>query len=325
MTYQSQKFIRRVLLPILAIASICGWYHSARAQATGAPRSIVADMKHTSGPVDRFFDLSVGADYSGTLIRDDSQAQLKLAVDELGFRYLRFHDIFHDVLGTVRIENGMTVYNWSKIDQLYDDLEARHIKPFVELGFTPKALATSEHIIFHWKGNVSLPNSQGWQDLVSAFLRHIEERYGRDEVRTWFFEVWNEPNLTYFWDNADQKAYFEFYDRTARTVKSIDPALRVGGPATAGSSWVPEFLAHVKESGAPVDFVTRSGRVIAASTGLVTLGNGLGPGLSATLSSSFGPSSVGVVVFSLNIAALALYCTVKLREAERQDLSASLT
>lgn len=156
-----------------------------------ASRSIVADMKHTSGPVDRFFDLSVGADYSGTLIRDDSQAQLKLAVDELGFRYLRFHDIFHEVLGTVRIENGKTVYNWSKIDQLYDDLEARHIKPFVELGFTPQALATSEHIIFHWKGNVSLPNSQGWQDLVSAFIRHIEERYGRDEVRTWYFEVWN--------------------------------------------------------------------------------------------------------------------------------------
>jgi xylan 1,4-beta-xylosidase len=150
-----------------------------------ASRSIVADMRHTSGPVDRFFDLSVGSDYPGTLIRDDSQTQLKLVVDELGFRYLRFHDIFHDVLGTVRIENGKTVYDWSKIDQLYDDLQARHIKPFVELGFTPKALATSEHIVFYWKGNVSRPTSQGWQDLVSVFTRHIEERYGPDEVRTW--------------------------------------------------------------------------------------------------------------------------------------------
>src|SRR5271170_1799063 len=106
-----------------------------------ASRSILADMKHTRGPVDRFFDLSVGSDYPGTLIRDDSQAHLKLVVDELGFRYLRFVDIFHDVLGTVRIEDGKTVYDWSKIDQLYDDLLARHIKPFVELGFTPKALA----------------------------------------------------------------------------------------------------------------------------------------------------------------------------------------
>ena len=71
-----------------------------------ASRSIVADIKRTNGPVDRFFDLSVGSDYPGTLIRDDSQAQLKTAVDELGFRYLRFHAIFHDVLGTVRVVDG---------------------------------------------------------------------------------------------------------------------------------------------------------------------------------------------------------------------------
>ncbi|MDP9052092.1 MAG: beta-xylosidase, partial [Acidobacteriota bacterium] len=212
-------------------------------------------MKRTNGPVDRFYDLSVGSDYPGTLIREDSQAQLKLAVDELGFRYLRFHAIFHDVLGTVHIENGKTIYNWTKVDQLYDDMLARHIKPFVELGFTPKALATSENSIFYWQGNTSHPNPQGWQDLVSAYTRHIEQRYGRNEVRTWFFEVWNEPNLAGFWEGADQKAYFELYDLTSRTIKSIDPALRVGGPSTAGASWVPEFLAHVKESGAAVDFV----------------------------------------------------------------------
>src|SRR5580700_11171384 len=86
-----------------------------------ATRTILADVKNTAGPVDRFFDLSVGSDYPGTLIRGDSQAQLKTAVDELGFRYIRFHAIFHDVLGTVRKENGKTVYNWTKIDQFYDD------------------------------------------------------------------------------------------------------------------------------------------------------------------------------------------------------------
>jgi Glycosyl hydrolases family 39 len=67
--------------------------------------------------VDRFFDLSVGSDFPGSLIRDDSQAQLKLAVGELGFRYIRFHAIFHDVLGTVRIQDGKPVYHWSRIDQ----------------------------------------------------------------------------------------------------------------------------------------------------------------------------------------------------------------
>jgi xylan 1,4-beta-xylosidase len=156
----------------------------------------------------------------------------------------------------VRIEDGKTVYNWSKIDQLYDDLLARHIRPFVELGFTPKALATSQSTIFYWNGNTSHPKPEAWRGLVDAFIRHIEERYGKDEVRTWFFEVWNEPNLSGFWEGGDQKAYLELYDLTSKTIKSIDPALRVGGPSTAGAAWVPEFLAHVKQSGAAVDFVT---------------------------------------------------------------------
>jgi xylan 1,4-beta-xylosidase len=236
-------------------AAILAFTLPAYAQQT-APRLIVADVRHTTGPVDRFFDLSVGSDYPGTLIRDDSQAQLKVAVDELGFRYIRFHAIFHDVLKTVRVEDGKTVYDWSGIDRLYDDLLARHIKPFVELGFTPDALATSQNSIFWWHGNTSHPNPQGWHDLVAAFVRHIESRYGKDEVRSWYFEVWNEPNLSGFWEGADQKAYFELYDLTSKTLKSVDSALRVGGPSTAGAAWVPEFLAHVKQSGAPIDFVT---------------------------------------------------------------------
>jgi xylan 1,4-beta-xylosidase len=221
-----------------------------------SPRVIVANARQTAGPVDRFFDLSVGSDYPGTLIRDDSQNQLQMVTDELGFRYIRFHAIFHDVLGTVHTENGITTYDWTKIDQLYDDLLARHIRPFVELGFTPEALATSKNSIFYWHGNTSHPDPTGWRSLVDAFTRHVEQRYGQDEVRTWFFEVWNEPNLSGFWEGADQKAYFALYDLTATTVASVDPQLRVGGPSTAGAAWIPEFLDHVKQSGAPIAFVT---------------------------------------------------------------------
>jgi xylan 1,4-beta-xylosidase len=244
-----------LLLPVglLTISSVQTLHAQSQRDSS---RLVLVNIKNATGPVDRFFDLSVGSDYPGTLIREDSQTQLKLATDELGFRYLRFHAIFHDVLGTVKIENGKTTYNWSKIDQLYDDLLARHIKPFVELGFTPKALASSQNSIFYWSGNTSHPKLEGWHDLIWAFIRHIEARYGKDEVRTWFFEVWNEPNLSGFWEGADQKAYFELYDLTAKTIKSIDPDLRVGGPSTAGAAWVPEFLTHVKQSGVGVDFVT---------------------------------------------------------------------
>ena len=219
-------------------------------------RSIVVSIDKTVGPVDHFYDLSVGSDYPGTLARADSQKQLKMVVDELGFRYLRFHAIFHDILGTVRVENGKKTYNWKGIDKLYDDLLARHIRPFVELGFTPKVLASSANSIFYWQGNTSHPDPSGWHDLIAAFIHHIEERYGQSEVRTWYFEVWNEPNLSGFWEGGDQKAYFQLYEHTAKTIKSIDPDLRVGGPATAGAAWIPEFLTYVKQSGTPIDFVT---------------------------------------------------------------------
>jgi len=251
-----RRLMQRLFVLALGALVVTSISPASAQQDKRSSREIVVSVKDARGPVDRFFDLSVGSDYPGTLIREDSQAQLKLVTSELGFRYIRFHGIFHDVLGTVRVENGKTVYDWTKIDQLYDDLLARNIKPFVELGFTPKALATSENSIFYWKGNTSHPKLEGWRDLVDAFVRHIEKHYGKNEVRSWYFEVWNEPNLSGFWEDGDQKAYFELYDATAKTIKTVDPSLRVGGPGTAGAAWVPEFLAHAKLSGAAVDFVT---------------------------------------------------------------------
>jgi xylan 1,4-beta-xylosidase len=229
---------------------------STHAFAQDQARRIAVDMNAASGPLDRFYDLSVGSDYPGTLYRPDSLAQLRTAESELGFRYIRFHGIFHDVLGTYKIVDGKPVYDWTKIDGLYDQLLSMGIKPFVELGFTPEAMKTSDNSIFYWKGNTSHPKPELWAGLVDAFARHLEDRYGKDEVRSWYFEVWNEPNLSGFWEGADQDAYFKLYDLTSQTLKKVDPSLRVGGPSTAGAAWVPEFLNHVKASGAPVDFVT---------------------------------------------------------------------
>jgi xylan 1,4-beta-xylosidase len=244
--------MRKVVGPVLFAAALAA---SEISPAAAAPRQISLDVAQAKHPVDRFFDLSVGSDYPGTLVRPEAQAQLKTAAGELGFRNVRFHAIFHDVLGTVRTVNGTPVYDWSGIDKLYDALLARHVRPFVELGFTPDALKTSDNSIFWWHGNTSHPRPDMWRNLIDAFARHLEARYGRAEVRNWYFEVWNEPNLDGFWEKADQAAYFSLYDLTARTLKAVDPKLRVGGPATAGAAWVPEFLNHVAASGAPVDFV----------------------------------------------------------------------
>jgi xylan 1,4-beta-xylosidase len=227
------------------------------AGAAGMPaREVPLDLARATEPMDRFFDLSVGADYPGTTGRAENLAQMKIAVDELGFRYVRFHDIFHDALGTVRKVDGRIRYDFSGIDKLYDALLARGIRPFVELGFTPGAMTTSKQTIFYWKGNTSHPQPGPWAELVDAFIRHLIQRYGAEEVRKWPFEVWNEPNLDGFWEGADQKAYFDLYALTARTVKKVDAQIKLGGPSTAGAAWVPEFLAYAKAHEVPVDFVT---------------------------------------------------------------------
>ena len=218
-------------------------------------RHIDVDLSAPAGPVDRFFDLSIGSDYPGTLMRADSQMQLQLVAHELGFRYVRFHAIFHDVLGTVRSQNGVVSYDWSKLDRsttiCWRNRSGRSSSSASRHRCWPL------HATAFSTGTATRHTpTQGAARLITAFIRHIEERYGRDEVRSWYFEVWNEPNLAGFWEGADQQAYFALYDLTSKSIKSVDPKLRVGGPATAGAAWIPEFLAHVKESGAAVDFVT---------------------------------------------------------------------
>ncbi|RUL62611.1 beta-xylosidase [Dyella dinghuensis] len=245
------NFMLRVSLAAIALCVT-----APTVQADQNIRHIAVDVDGASSPLDRYYEFSIGSDYPGTLMREDSLAQLKTVSEELGPRYIRFHAIFHDVLGTYREVNGKPVYDWTKIDRLYDRLLTLGIRPFVELGFTPEAMKTSDQHIFYWKGNTSHPQLPKWTGLVEAFVRHLEQRYGQQEIRTWYFEVWNEPNLPGFWQGGDQKAYFDLYDATARTIKHIDPQLRVGGPATAGAAWVPEFIQHTVQAGVPLDFIT---------------------------------------------------------------------
>ena len=86
-------------------------------------------------------------------------------------------------------------------------------------------------------------------------MGHWIGRYGVREVRNWFFEVWNEPNLEQFWTGTQQD-YFELYRRTAATIKGIDARLRVGGPATAANAWIRDFIEYCRGANAPLDFIS---------------------------------------------------------------------
>ena len=130
------------------------------------------------------------------------------------------------------------------------------MKPFVEIGFMPEVYASGTQTCFHYKGNVTMPaEDDKWMNLIRTFGGHLLERYGREEVSTWFFEVWNEPNLRFFFDGT-QEDYFHLYEMTARTLKGADGCFRVGGPATSVNAWIPEFRSFCEEHQVPLDFIT---------------------------------------------------------------------
>jgi xylan 1,4-beta-xylosidase len=225
--------------------------------AVSAERLVSADVRRVRGPLNTMFKACVGAGRAAEGLRADWQRQLAFVHKECGFTYLRMHGLLGDDMGVYREDkSGRPEYNWQYIDEVYDFLLRIGMKPFVELGFSPGALASGSKTIFWWKGNVTKPkDSKKWEDLVRALVTHFRERYGDAEIRSWYFEVWNEPNLGDFFAGTQQN-YFDLYATTARAVKSVSPTYRVGGPATAGCAWIPEFIKHAASRGVPVDFVT---------------------------------------------------------------------
>lgn len=183
---------------------------------------------------------------------------------EIGFDYIRMHGLFHEDMMVYRERDGQVIYNWQYIDLVFDHWLSVGIRPFVELGFMPYDLASGEETVFWWKGNITSPKDWGkWGELVSEFTRHCVFRYGLAEVRRWYFEVWNEPDLPYFWQGGDFDAYMKLYEHAVKAVKNVDGELRVGGPASSGDCpspgvmpFVKDFLRVCGEKKLPVDFVS---------------------------------------------------------------------
>ncbi len=191
--------------------------------------------------------------------------QLRKVQEEIGFSHIRGHGLFCDDLAIYQTyeENGeeKVEYNFTYLDRVFDTYRSLGLKPFVELGFMPDKLASGTQTIFYWKGNTTPPKDYTrWAELVKAVITHWISRYGREEVVTWPFEVWNEPNLPGFWENADMEEYFKLYEISSKAVKSCDARIRVGGPAICGVDdvrWLKCFLNYCSEHRTPLDFVTR--------------------------------------------------------------------
>ena len=218
--------------------------------------NFVCDLSQGARPLEHVWEHCVGSDQAPIALRADWQSQLRRCRGELGFRHVRFHGVLSDDMGTLICHQEQLLYSFFNADQIIDFLLSIGVRPFVELSFMPATLASGGKTVFRYRGNVTPPRDYGqWAALIDKLVRHWTERYGVDEVRHWYFEVWNEPNLTHFW-SGDQQAYFTLYRWTAEAIKNIDPALRVGGPATAQNAWIGDFLAFCQQHGVPADFVS---------------------------------------------------------------------
>ena len=220
-------------------------------------RIIKVDFNKVAGSFSTMFRECVGAGRANEGLRGDWQQQLALVKKECGFKYIRMHGLLTDDMGVYREDRkGNPEYNFQYVDVLYDYILSIGMKPFVELGFMPAALASGSQTIFWWKGNTTPPKDYSkWEDLIRNVVIHVTERYGSDEIKTWYFEVWNEPNLSGFWSGT-QEEYFKLYTYSARAIKSVNKEYRVGGPATAGAAWVPEMIAFCSKNKIPLDFIS---------------------------------------------------------------------
>lgn len=256
----------------------------------------IIDARNPQGELFRhLWSVGVGAGRANEGLRAGWLEQLQMVHDNCGFRYVRMHGLFDDDMFVYfEDEKGGPIYNWQYVDEVYDRMLAIGVRPFVELAFFPEKIAADNSRTQMWYRNrITYDPSrlEKWEGLVREFTQHVVDRYGIDEVSTWYFEVWNEPNLNRlerpgFWDGTKED-YFELYRASARAVKSVDLKLRVGGPATSNfiadarqdgpylddskstffpqdvinkqqwkGVWIEEFLDFCQKNSLPVDFVS---------------------------------------------------------------------
>ncbi len=276
--------MNKKLVALMALCVAATNMNIASAQTVDLASSQAVDFEH-------FWSLGCGAGRANEGLRADWLEQLEQAHKDCGFRYVRMHGLFHDDMHVCHIQrNGELVYSWQYIDILFDRMLDMGVRPFVELGFFPEEIAKKDSKTqFWWKGNVTpeFETFDKWYDLVKNFTQHVVDRYGIEEVRSWYFEVWNEPNLNPSFLDGTKSDYFLLYKKAVTAIKEVDSQLRVGGPSTSNftadaryegevmdhsksrfyeadiinkqqwkSPWMEDFLKYCAEENLPVDFIS---------------------------------------------------------------------
>ena len=283
--------MKRIQLFIIALFFSAA--HCTLAQST--EHTIVVDVSQQGKPLRPVWAYFGYDEPNYTYMRDGKKLLSELAALSPVPVYVRAHNLLTTGDGAAAMKWGSTnaytedkkgrpVYNWTIVDSIIDTYIQRGMKPLVEIGFMPEALSVKPKPYKHeWKPGIEYnkiytgwayppKDYKKWGELVYQWVKHSIERYGRDEVATWWWEVWNEPNIGYW--QGTQEEYFMLYDYAADGVKRAMPEARIGGPSTTGPRWdkaasyLTNFLQHCSEGknyatgrkGAPLDFINFHGK-----------------------------------------------------------------
>lgn len=211
-----------------------------------------------TSPFPHVWEESVGSGHMALALRADWRAQLTRAHADIGFKRVRMHGMLDDdmsvSLGPARPDLHPPIpggYSFVSLNSVVDFLTSIGMDAFFEVGFMPRWLAANtSDTVMHYRAYTSPPrNYTEWGEVVETVARHLYDRYGEEAIEKWFFEVWNEPNI-HFWTGTPQQAtYFDLYKETHNAFRRVSPKFRIGGPASSGLVWLPEFLNFCNESG----------------------------------------------------------------------------
>src|SRR5450631_1060689 len=219
------------------------------AQVASAGTITVDASKSTAGNP-HFWSAAFGTGRAVLSLRSDWQTHIKIGNRELGAQRLRGHGLTSDdgTNNEMGLYNGGT-YNWKNLDTYLTAITSAGMRPVIEADFMPTALGSS--------GATSPPKDyNAWKSYITALVQHCVDKYGKDDVGTWYFEIWNEPNYSGFWLNTDMNAYYTLYDNTVAAITAVLPDALVGGPAATDTEPVSAFLAHCKSKGTRVTFLS---------------------------------------------------------------------
>ncbi len=252
--------------------------------------SIQVDLTKSKGPMNPIWSMFGYDEPNYTYMKDGQKLLTELSELSTAPVYVRAHNLLTSGDGTPALKwgstnvytedkNGNPVYDWTIIDRIFDTYVERGMKPLVEIGFMPEALSSKPKPYKHnWHPGASYseiftgwaypPNDyEKWAELVYQWVIHCVERYGKEEVEAWLWELWNEPNIGYWQGTTNE--YIKLYDYTANAVKRALPTAIMGGPHVTGPSWdvsekfLRTFLDHVVngenyvtgKTGSPLDFI----------------------------------------------------------------------